>query len=77
MLVGFQEKLASVLVVFNLIASQFSVGFQDFVSLLVFGQVCILLDQLENLLQDFEVFFQDVVKHPLVYPSTSEEAGIL
>jgi hypothetical protein len=35
------------------------------------------LDQFENLLEDFEVFFMDIVKHPLVHPSAAKETGIL
>jgi len=44
MLVGFQEKLASVLVILNFIFCQFSDGFQDFHCFLIFGQADVLLN---------------------------------
>jgi hypothetical protein len=60
----------------DLIDGQFSVGFEDFVGLLIFDETGIFLDKLENLLNDFNVFLKDIIKDPLIYPSASEKSGI-
>jgi hypothetical protein len=75
-LVIFQGELSSILVVLNFINGKFSVGFENFEGLLVFEQIGILLDKLENLLNDFDVFLQNVIKHPLVHTPTSEQSSI-
>jgi hypothetical protein len=64
------------LVILDLVDSQFSVGFKDFVGFLILDETGILLDKLENLLNDFKIFFEDVIKHPLIYSSASEKPGI-
>lgn len=69
----FKIDSASVLVVLDLVDSQFSVGFKDFVGFLILDETGILLDKLENLLNDFKIFFEYVIKHPLIYAPTSEE----
>lgn len=69
--VFFQENLLSVGVVFDLVFGKFPVGLKYHKNLLISDKVWVLLDKLENLLDDFLRFIQDVVKNPLIYTPTT------